>query len=143
MDNIINKEWLEGLQEIREINAAHQDEETADGARTPSRAGDFDEMEPPSSGKIEKQKQKQIVDLPPIKRPNSVKRRPRKAPVVVQQLRLAEEELLMQYKKQEEEKMQQEKAEMEKRHQERRQREQVAEVGKTPKKSTSKRKISR
>ena len=71
------------------------------------------ELEPPSSGKINKQKEKQIVELPPIKRPNSVKRRPRKAPVVVQQLKFAEEELLLQYKKEEEEKIKKEREELE------------------------------
>ena len=55
MDNIINEQWLEGLQEIRQINAEHQEEEN-DEVRAPSRSKDFADVEPPSSGKIEKQK---------------------------------------------------------------------------------------
>ena len=116
MDNLLNnQEWLEGLQEIRKINAENQgcdlEGHVVDEALEDSQ--DLQELEPPSSGKINKQKAKQIVELPPIKRPNSVKRRPRKAPVVIQQLKLAEEELLLQYKKEEEQKLKKEKEERE------------------------------
>lgn len=110
-----NQEWLEGLQEIRKINAENQgcDLERHIADEAPEDSQDLQELEPPSSGKINKQKAKQIVELPPIKRPNSVKRRPRKAPVVIQQLKLAEEELLIQYKKEEEQKLKKEKEQRE------------------------------
>ena len=50
MDNLINNEWLEGLEEIRKINAEFQDD-NEDGAEdlSPQRKMDKNEAERPSS----------------------------------------------------------------------------------------------
>ena len=79
MDNLLNnKNYLEGLQEIRQINAEFQRDEDEDEDDL-SRTLNPDEI---VNGK-DSQRKRAPTELPPIKRPNSVKKRPRKAPVVV------------------------------------------------------------
>jgi hypothetical protein len=94
MDNVINKEWLDGLEEIRKINAEYdKDDDPCEGDLSAKRE-QLNQTIDRTTHSSHQENEKKPGELPP-----------QKGPIVVQQLRLAEEELLQQYKKEEEEKL--------------------------------------